>query len=99
MLKEGLIWLRIAYWAGLIADALVAILMLFPRFYVRFYGMDVAPDAAFGLGLRRAAPLMLGWSLLLLWADRKPVSSLVVEALFIGLFALGYVKGRALTRL
>jgi hypothetical protein len=75
---KRLLWLRIAYWAGIIADALVAALMVFPRLYVRFYAIDVVPDAAFGLGLRRAAPLMAGWTVLLLWADRKPVERKVV---------------------
>jgi len=40
---------------------------------VRFYTIDVVPDAAFGIGLRRAVPLMAGWTVLLLWAYRKPV--------------------------
>lgn len=72
-MKKSVVWLRTAYWAGIIADALVAMLMVFPRLYVRFYNIDVVPDVTFGLGLRRAAPLMAGWTALLVWANRKPV--------------------------
>jgi hypothetical protein len=39
------LWLRIAHWAGIIADAIVAILMVFPERYVRFYNLDLILDA------------------------------------------------------
>ena len=72
-MKSKILWLRICYWWGIIVDAIAAILMLFPQLFVRFMNVDLGPDAGFSYGLRYGAPLMIGWTILLLWADRKPV--------------------------
>lgn len=67
-------WLRISYWAGAIADALAAVFMVIPEAGRVVYGVT---DFEFGVDYRYAmrlgASLMLGWSVLLLWADRKPL--------------------------
>jgi hypothetical protein len=63
-MKNQVIWLRISYWAGAIADGLATLRMLFPKIT---YGVKYR--YALGLG----ASLMLGWSFLLIWADRKPL--------------------------
>jgi hypothetical protein len=47
--------------------------MLFPRLLVRAYGIDLVPSAEFNFAMRYGAPLMIGWTVLLFWADRKPV--------------------------
>jgi hypothetical protein len=73
-MKKEIRLLRICYWWGIIADAVMAILMLFPKLFLRFMNMNLAPDAGFDYGLRFGAPLMIGWTLLLLWADHKPVA-------------------------
>ena len=62
-------WLRISYWAGAIADAFAAFRMLLPEYVMP--GSN--PDAGYNLGIRWGAALMLGWTLLLIWADRKPI--------------------------
>jgi hypothetical protein len=49
---------------GAIADGLATLRMLFPKIA---YGVEYR--YALGLG----ASLMLGWSFLLIWADRKPL--------------------------
>ena len=72
-MKNEILWLRISYWWGIIADAVMAILMLFPKLFVRFMNVDLDPDTGFSYGLRYGAPLMIGWTILLLWADHKPV--------------------------
>lgn len=63
-MKKKIIMLRISFWVGAIADALAALRMLFPKIAV-----TVEYRYAMGLG----ASLMLGWSFLLLWADRNPL--------------------------
>ena len=63
-MKKKIIWLRISYWVGAIADGLAALRMLFPKIA---YGVDYR--YALGLG----ASLMIGWTFLLIWADRKPL--------------------------
>ena len=63
-MKNKIIWLRISYWVGAIADGFATHRMLFPKVA---YGVEYR--YALGLG----ASLMLGWTFLLVWADRKPL--------------------------
>ena len=67
-------WLRISYWVGAIADAIAAVAMFFPEVGGVVYGIaDFEPTAAYRYAMRLGASLMLGWTVLLLWADRKPL--------------------------
>ncbi|MBN1120823.1 MAG: hypothetical protein JXJ17_07065 [Anaerolineae bacterium] len=72
-MKNAVRWLRISCWWGIIADAVVAFLMLFPERFKAFNNIDRDLSADFGYGLRYGAPLMIGWTVLLSWADRKPM--------------------------
>jgi len=48
--------------------------MLFPEVAGAVYGIaDFAPTADYRYAMRLGASLMLGWTALLLWADRKPL--------------------------
>jgi hypothetical protein len=67
-------WPRISFRVGAAVDAAVAALLLSPRLYARALGMTgFAPgdDARHAMGM--GAALMLGWTALLLWADREPL--------------------------
>ena len=67
-------WLRISYWAGAVADGIVGVLMFFPEIGRAAYGdPSFEATADYRYAMRFGAALMLGWTLLLLWADRKPV--------------------------
>ena len=104
-MKSKIFWLRLAYWWGIIVDGVMAVLMLIPPLYLRFTSLNLKAEAGFAYGLLNAAPLMIGWTILLLWADRKPVErkailpltlpviagyvSVEVYALFIGVATLG----------
>jgi hypothetical protein len=44
--------LRVCYWWGILADAVMAVLMLFPGLFVRFMRIDLAPGPGFSYGLR-----------------------------------------------
>ena len=63
-MKDKIIYLRISYWVGAITDGIATFRMLFPKIA---YGVEYR--YALGLG----ASLMLGWTFLLVWADRKPL--------------------------
>lgn len=65
--------IRAALWAGIIADAVSAVLMLIPDRFVQLYGLGIIPSPEFGMGLMAGFPLMAGWTALLIWADRKPI--------------------------
>lgn len=69
------IWLlRISYWIGAVTDALAAIAMLIPRLGGMVYGLsDFSPGADYRYAMGSAASLMIGWTALLLWADRRPL--------------------------
>jgi hypothetical protein len=56
-------WLRASYWAGAVADAVIGILILIP---------SRMGETEFRYPMGLAAALMFGWTVLLLWADRKP---------------------------
>ena len=126
------LWLRIAYWAGIIMDTIAAIQLLFPQLLLRTFAIDVVTNAEFIFAMRYGAPLMIGWTVLLFWADRKPVErkdillitafpvvvgyvviviyavatgfatvrqmipALVMQAVLLTLFTVGYLKGRHL---
>ena len=67
-------WLRVSYWVGAIADALAAVAMLSPGVASAIYDRgDFDPGVDYRYAMRLGASLMLGWTLLLLWADRKPL--------------------------
>jgi hypothetical protein len=57
-------------------DALAAIGMTIPRLYgptLRFDRRFRRTSPEFAYAMRSGAPLMAGWTLLLLWADRRPL--------------------------
>ena len=63
-MKNKVVWLRISYWAGAIADFLIAILVLIPeRMGVTAY--------CYPMGLMSA--VAFSWGCMLIWADRKPL--------------------------
>jgi hypothetical protein len=131
-MNNRLVWVRLAYWAGIVADIVAALLMLVPRWDGRLFAVEIVCNPIFGLGVRRGAALMVGWAVLLFWADRKPVErkdvllitvcpvvlgyisylgyallagftsprqvipSLIIEIMFIALFAVGYLNARRL---
>ena len=72
-MNEKTLWLRISYWVGAIVDGLAAVQMLFSELYTLTNGADFTPSAEFGYAMRSGAPLMVGWTVLLIWADRKPM--------------------------
>ncbi len=72
-MNNKVLWLRISYWVGVVVDGIAAILMLFPKLFISFTGIGLSSDLGFDFGLRYGAPLMLGWTVLLSWADRKPL--------------------------
>jgi len=72
-MKIRIIWLRASFWIGAIAGFLIAIMMFLPGPPPFFLGEAFSvscPDDRFAL--RMGGSFILGWSFLLIWADRKP---------------------------
>ena len=87
--------LRIVYWTGAILDGFTLLPMLCPAIGGSIFGIPhfhPGPDYRYAMYL--AASLMLGWTCLLIWADRKPLERrgvllLTVVPVVAGLFASG----------
>ena len=72
-MQNKVLLLRISYWAGAILDALALLMMLVPTLFawnnqLRDFNPGIEYSYAMGVG----APLMFAWTILLLWADRRP---------------------------
>ena len=77
--KEQVALDQIAYWLGIVADALWAIGLTFPRVFGTLLGSsDFNPDLQVRSIMGIGASLMTGWTLLLLWAVREPIERRVV---------------------
>lgn len=73
-LKNKILWLRACYWIGAIVDGFVAVAWLFPDRWASFSDFSQhSPGIELSFAMWQGAALMFGWTVLLLWADRKPV--------------------------
>lgn len=71
---KPILWLRISYWAGALVDAVAGLMMLLPALFSLINQLPgFVPDPSYRFMAGMGAPLMFGWTVLLLWADRKPV--------------------------
>jgi len=73
-LQSAVRWLRVSFIAGAVSDGLVGILMLWP---------DRMGETEFRVPMGLGASLMFGWTVLLLWANRRPMERKGVLALTI----------------
>jgi len=94
-MQHPVLLLRACYWFGAVFDAAMVVPMLFPSVGARVLGIeDFRPGVEYRHAMFMGASLMLGWTALLLWADRKPVERRAVLALtvcpvVVGLSAAG----------
>ncbi len=63
-MESAIKWLKASFIAGAVADGLIGVLMLLP-------GRMGESEFRYPMGL--GASLMFGWTMLLLWAYRKPM--------------------------
>jgi hypothetical protein len=92
-MKRQVLLLRIAYWIGAILDGAMLPPMLVPSIGRAMFGIpDFNPGAEYKYAMYIGAALMAGWTVLLVWADRKPVERrgvilLTLVPVLAGLFA------------
>ena len=89
--KKRLFLIKIAYWLGIVADALWAVGLFFPQIYGMLMGNpDFDPDLQTRLIMGIGGILMTGWTFLLLWAVREPIERrtviLLTASVVIGMF-------------
>ena len=85
-------WLRISYWAGAVADGFVAIAMFSQAIVGQPSPLThYMPETPYRYAMGLAGSLMLGWTILLLWANRDPVARrgvlMITNAVILGLMA------------
>ena len=95
-------WLiKIPYWLGAAADALWAVALLFPPVFGTLTGVDeFSPNWQMQSVMAIGGIVIAGWTVLLLWAVRRPIerrfvillTALVVAALFL-LTLVNVLKG------
>jgi hypothetical protein len=72
--SDAVRWLRVAYWVGAITDLGAALQMLSPTLFGFAYGLPhFSPGSDYRYAMGMGASLMIGWTGLLLWADRRPL--------------------------
>jgi hypothetical protein len=73
-MRDAIRWLRISYWVGAIVDGVAAAQMMFPALFRLGMGLsEFHPGVDYRYAMGMGASLMLGWTALLLWADRQPL--------------------------
>jgi hypothetical protein len=78
-MEKKIRWLRVSFWAGAILDLLAAIQMISPAVFAAANGLaDFHPGSDYYYAMGMGASLMLGWTVLLVWADRKPLERMGV---------------------
>ena len=66
--------LRVSYWGGAVLDGVMVVPMLVPRVAAAMFGIEhFDPGRDYRYAMMVGASLMLGWTILLIWADRKPI--------------------------
>lgn len=84
-MNRRVIWLRVSYWAGAVADVGIGVLTLVP-------GRVGETEFRYPMGLAAAA--MFGWALLLLWANCRPLERrgvlLPTILVILGLLSAGF---------
>jgi hypothetical protein len=70
---DRILIIRITLWLGIIADAFETIRMSIPNIFIATTEINVINNDSFQFGLFLGVPLMLGWTIVLFWADRKPI--------------------------
>jgi hypothetical protein len=72
--QNQILLLRASFWIGAVIDGIVAVQLLIPSFWASFSGLTTyTANSTLNFGLVIASSLMFGWTLLLVWADRKPL--------------------------
>ncbi len=85
-------WVHASCWIGAITDAGAALQMLFPGIFALAYRpIEFRPGPEYRFAMGMGASLMVGWTVLLLWAARRPIERRGVLPLTVIPVVLGMV--------
>lgn len=97
-IADAVRWLHRSYRVGALVDAVATVGMAVPQLYgptLRFSRRFRRTGPEFAYALRTGAPLMAGWTALLLWADRRPLERRDVLPLTIAPVLAGLIANDA----
>jgi hypothetical protein len=94
--ERTMLLIKLPYWLGIVADALWAVILLFPSVFALVMGRaDFVPDLQFRLVMAIGGILMAGWTILLIWAVQSPIERrfviLLTAILVCGFFVVALV--------
>jgi hypothetical protein len=73
-MKRRILFLRVTYWLGAVFDGLVIVPMMSVTAARALLGIPgFSPGVDYRYAMALGASLMAGWTVLLIWADRKPI--------------------------
>lgn len=93
IMNKQIKWLKVAFLLGIITDALALVPMLYPPMAKNMWGFDQFNSSYF-FAMGYGASLMAGWTLLLIWAYKKPL-----ERRFIALLTIIVIIGLIITEI
>jgi len=83
MNNRVIFWLRSSYWLGAIVNVVAGLMMLIPGFLTRMNGLgSFNPGLDFCFVAGMGAPLIFGWSFLLLWLTQCVMTVLYLFGYF-----------------
>ncbi len=89
--KGKIRWLRIAYRTGAVLDAVAFLQMMFPRFTAETMKVNFEVTPAYEMAMQFGAALMLAWTVLLVWADRRPVERKAIVPITLIILVLNFI--------
>lgn len=73
-MNKKILFLRVSYWIGILVDAFEAVRLTLLRYSALPQNLEIQGPLLGGLfGIGQGMALMWGWTLLLFWADRRPM--------------------------
>jgi len=73
-MNKKILFLRVSYWIGIVIDAYEAVRLTLLRYSALPQNLEIQGPLIGGLfGIGQGMALMWGWTLLLFWADRRPM--------------------------
>jgi hypothetical protein len=73
-MKSKEFWIKLSCWVGAVVDAFAALMLMVPALDAWMTGMTAVDGSAmYNVPAATAAALMWGWTILLIWAARKPL--------------------------
>ncbi|MFW9989336.1 MAG: hypothetical protein ACFFC3_11830 [Candidatus Odinarchaeota archaeon] len=95
-MDKKIVFIRFTYWYGAILDFLVFLDMIMSIIFEFSVSLqNISLDSSYKYQTGMGAFLMLGWTILLIWADRKPIERkdilLLTFPVILGILVMNFI--------